>query len=113
MGLVEDFDELLVDHLYEQVVKPCVGDAIRAKDASTAIPERSGNLKRSTRVYLAARSDADTAIVVIESDPDQTAPYNTFRKNFGTVDYANFTNARGSSEGWFDRLVDDVCRVFQ
>lgn len=111
MGLVDDFAKVFDDHIYDQVIKPRVTQA-NAKAKSGAPVGRSGTLRDNTYVFLSNESTTDEAVIVIVSDPPQTAPYNDFKKDFGSVDYANFTNARGSTRGWFDGAVRAAARCF-
>lgn len=110
MTLEQDLLAAWTDHVYENVIKPRITECEKAlRDAA---PVRGGTLRDSVAVYLGRGSNDDTAVVVFQADPPQTAPYNTFKKNFGRNDYANFTNARGSSAGWWDNAVRQAARKF-
>ena len=109
MGLVDDFAKVFDNHMYDVVIKPRVTLANSKPGAPIG---QSGTLDDNTYVFLSDESTPDEAVVVVVSDPPQTAPYNKYEKDFGSVDYANFTNARGSTKGWFDRYVRAVARCF-
>jgi len=105
MNLADQLEESIVDQIYENIIKPRV---TACNDDKRGIPRRRGQLADSTVVYVGRQSDADTVVVIIQSDPPQTARYNTYKKDFGAVDYANFTNARGRTAGWFDAYARRV-----
>lgn len=110
MGFLQELDDAFVDHVYETKIKPATARADAAMKRNA--PFRQGGLRDATGAGLAGRSNADLAVTILYSDPPQTAVYNSAKKNFGQVDYANFTNARGSSAGWKDRAVTEAMRAF-
>lgn len=99
MSYADQFDKALVDAAYDAIRARI--PAAAAKSRSATPKGQSGVLAQSTRWFLADRSTAAAAVLVFLSDPPQTAPYNTQKKSFGGIDYANFTNARGTTKGWF------------
>jgi hypothetical protein len=101
--LEEALIKATVDELYREVkVQVTAANGIMKANAPRG---RSGNLAAATGCAIASDSDATTIKVNFYSNPAQTAPYNSLKKDFGQVDYANFTNKRGATVGWFDRAV--------
>lgn len=105
MTITAELEKLALDYMYNEMIKPRIPAAAAALK-SGAPRGRSGTLAESCAVFLSNSSDDKTAIVVMRCDPPQTAPYNTSKKTYAGADYANFTNARGATAGWWDRAVN-------
>lgn len=110
MSLAEQLEAMVVDHLYQDVIKPRVTKMNTELDG--LVPYREGYLRAATWCFLTMDSDDDKAIVMLRSNPPQTAPYNTWKIEFGNnADLANFSNHRGSSKGWWEDAVKRFQRV--
>lgn len=106
-----ELDRALVDHVYEEILKPRI-PAATAAARQHAPPYR--DLKAETVVWLGAKSDDDVALVHVRCDSKQP---DVVRKNKRVVyargvDLANITNGpKGTHTGWWDRATRSAFAV--
>ena len=111
MAFAQEVDAAFVNYMYEQRFKPATTRAAAAMKSEA--PFRQGGLRDATGAIILKESNANRAIFLLFSNPPQTASYNRAVKDFGSVDYANFTNARGSSKGWRERAYAKALQEFR